>query len=96
MKMIQLIKRFIASAGRPINAEMIGNSSSTGAGSWPPITEPMPIPEVIEGNAQEDWDLWQSSLNNQISLFASPCADMEPGKLDDGDSRSSVAADRRT
>lgn len=57
-------------------------------------TEPLPLPEVIEGNEHTDWDLWQDSVDSQMqSLHSSPknYSDTLPSELDGLDPFSRVS-----
>jgi hypothetical protein len=35
---------------------------ATGRRSLPAPLEPPPVPQVVEGNQESDWDLWESSM----------------------------------
>ena len=36
------------------------------------FVEPLPVPEVVEGNEQSDWELWEDSVSVADSRFAAP------------------------
>lgn len=43
-------------------------SSKTGRVQQDFSTEPAPLlPEVVEGNAHSDWELWEDSVNSQLT-----------------------------
>lgn len=56
-------------------------------------TEPIPVPEVVEGNDHTDWDLWQDSVDSQLQSLSPSSrtfADTTPSQLDDLDPYSKV------
>jgi hypothetical protein len=63
-------------------------------------TEPIPTPEVVEGNEHTDWDLWEDSVNSLDSRMQSitPSARIysrsPPSQFDDGDPFSKVGKNR--
>ena len=63
-------------------------------------TEPIPAPEVVEGNEHTDWDLWEDSVNSLDSRMQSitPSARIysrsPPSQFDDVDPFSKVGKNR--
>lgn len=61
-------------------------------------TEPLPLPEVTEGNDHTDWDLWEDSVNSQIqgleALRKRTQSDTIPSELDGLDPFSKVGKNR--
>jgi hypothetical protein len=63
-------------------------------------TEPIPAPEVVEGNEHSDWDLWEDSVNALDSRMQSltPSARLysrsPPSQFDDLDPYSKVGKNR--
>ncbi len=61
-------------------------------------TEPLPLPEVTEGNEATDWDLWEDSVNSQIqgleALRKRNQSDTIPSELDGIDPFSKVGKNR--
>jgi hypothetical protein len=56
-------------------------------------TDPIPVPEVVEGNDHTDWDLWQDSVDSQVqplSPSSRTYVDTTPSQLDDLDPFSRV------
>jgi len=60
-------------------------------------TEPIPVPEVVEGNDHTDWDLWQDSVDSQMQSL-SPSSQIHastmPSELDDLDPFARVGKNR--
>ena len=61
-------------------------------------TDPLPLPEVTEGNEATDWDLWENSVNSQIqgldALRRRNQSDTIPSELDGIDPFSKVGKNR--
>ena len=47
--------------------------------------DPPPLPDVVEGNDETDWDLWQDSVDSQVAPLAPSSRnypDTVPSQLD--------------
>ncbi|MDB5873838.1 MAG: hypothetical protein JWQ07_3280 [Ramlibacter sp.] len=52
------------------------------------LGEPIPVPDVVEGNDQTDWDLWKDSVDSQmhsLSPEVSSYPDTAPSELNELD-----------
>ena len=45
------------------------------------VPRPLPVPEVLEGNEDTDWSLWQESVAFQDSEMQAPWPATEPDQL---------------
>lgn len=61
-------------------------------------TEPLPLPEVTEGNDATDWNLWEDSVNSQVqgleAMRRRNQSDTIPSELDGIDPFSKVGKNR--
>ena len=46
------------------------------------VLEPLPLPQVHEGNQDSDWAMWEDSVLEQDSRFPSQFADTVPSHFD--------------
>ena len=51
-----------------------------GRGARPAHAEPVPLPEVTEGNEESDWALWENSVAFQDSQMSSSFDELDPVK----------------
>lgn len=57
--MFNFFKRLVAPTPTPARKpSKRRRTSATG-----PVTEPMALPDVVEGNGQSDWNLWHDSVD---------------------------------
>ena len=68
--MFNFFKRLAATKVKPMQKPTARKPSSTLA-TGRGLDAPVPIPEVIEGNEQSDWALWEDSVWAQDSLMQS-------------------------
>lgn len=60
----------------------------------PALAEPLPTPEVIEGNEDSDWALWEDSVAFQDSQMQSEFGTLKaPGRPDASEEKPSDAPD---
>jgi hypothetical protein len=61
------------------------------------LSGPAPLPDVVEGNDQTDWDLWQDSVDSQhssLSLRDSRYQETAPSELGEVDPFAKVGRNR--
>ena len=61
------------------------------------MSGPAPLPDVVEGNDQSDWELWQDSVDSQHSSLSrqdSRYAETAPSELGDVDPFAKVSRKR--
>jgi hypothetical protein len=59
-------------------AQKTDRGSSAQAGKAHSLTDPLPVPEVVEGNEDSDWALWEDSVAFQDSQIPSDFGTMTP------------------
>ena len=72
--MMNPFKNSRAAQGKPTQAEVLDKTSSA-AKERRLVPRPLPVPEMVEGNADSDWSLWQESvafLDSQVQPLWSP------------------------
>jgi hypothetical protein len=99
--MFKFLKRLAAPAGKPA-AKPSSNRKPTSrrpSGTWP--GDPLPAPQVVEGNDHTDWDLWEDSVNALDSRMQALTpstriydSKLEPSQFDDLDVFSRVTKNR--
>ena len=62
LKLFKLLTRWVKPAGTAP-----ADFASTRPGRWLDIGETLPLPEVVEGNQETDWTLWEESVALQAS-----------------------------
>jgi hypothetical protein len=77
--MFDFLKRWLAppaqAAAKPARARPASKPSQKSA-----RFDPLPTPEVIEGNGDTDWDLWENSVSFQDSQMAPDALPATPGQ----------------
>jgi len=59
--MLRIFRRLLGPARSP--SEPSGRMRASAPAAPPVVSEPIPVPEVVEGNGGEsDWNLWQDSV----------------------------------
>jgi len=59
--MLRIFRRLWGPARNP--PETSGRARASEPSALPVVSEPIPVPEVVEGNGGEsDWNLWQNSV----------------------------------
>ncbi len=66
--MFNLLKRLVAPPAKPVPRPPPRRRK---ASAPPSPSEPLPVPEVTEGNDHTDWDLWEDSVNTLDSRMQS-------------------------
>jgi hypothetical protein len=59
--MFDFLKRLVAPPAKPATRPARRKPSSPSA--RPPGNLPLPVSQVVEGNSEADWDLWQDSVD---------------------------------
>ncbi|HSH89922.1 MAG TPA: hypothetical protein VK996_08035 [Ramlibacter sp.] len=65
--------------------------------SFSDLSAPAPLPEVVEGNDETDWDMWKDSVDSQmqgLSRSDHQYQDTQPSELDELDPFSRVGKNR--
>jgi len=66
--MLRIFRRLFGPAHNPSQAS--GRMRESAPSALPVVPEPIPVPEVVEGNGGEsDWNLWQNSVLTLESEF---------------------------
>ena len=66
--MLRIFRRLLGPARSP--SEPSGRMRASAPAAPPVVSEPIPVPEVVEGNGGEsDWNLWQNSVLTLESEF---------------------------
>lgn len=66
--MLRIIRRFFGPAPNP--SQSSGHARASVPTAVPALPEPIPVPDVVEGNGGEsDWNLWQDSVLSVESEF---------------------------
>jgi hypothetical protein len=58
-----------------------GRRTSTQAKKTPRLPDPIPVPEVVEGNEESDWALWEDSVAFQDSQMPSGFGDLKAPEI---------------
>jgi hypothetical protein len=67
--MLRIFRRLLGPARNP-QSEPSGRVRASVPAALPIVSEPIPVPEVVEGNGGEsDWNLWQDSMLTHESEF---------------------------
>lgn len=66
--MLRIFRRLWGPASSP-SSEHSSRSQSKPPAALPVLAEPIPVPEVVEGNGESDWNLWQDSVMTLESGF---------------------------
>jgi hypothetical protein len=66
--MFDFLKRLLSPAAKPAAQPAMRRRKSRSATV---TAEPIPVPEVVEGNDHTDWDLWEDSVNTLDSRMQS-------------------------
>jgi hypothetical protein len=99
--MFNIFKRSAANAAKPA-VKPASRKSTPAATAAPVLAEPVPVPEVVEGNDHSDWALWEDSmtiLDSQIQSLTPSARIYEkekqtPSELQDIDAFSNVGKNR--
>ena len=66
--MRSIFRRLFGPASNP--PELSGRTRASASSTLPALPEPIPVPEVVEGNGGEsDWNLWKDSVLTLESEF---------------------------
>lgn len=66
--MLRIFRRLFGPARNP--SQSSGRTSASAGTVLPGLLEPIPVPDVVEGNGGEsDWNLWQNSVLTLESEF---------------------------
>lgn len=65
--MLRIFRRLWGPASDP-SSEHSARAQSKAPAALPVVAEPIPVPEVVEGNGESDWNLWQDSVMTLESL----------------------------
>jgi hypothetical protein len=66
--MLRIFRRLFGPAPNP--SQPSGHARASAKSGLPVLPEPIPVPEVVEGNGGEsDWNLWQNSMLSVESGF---------------------------
>ena len=86
-KMFKFIKQLVSPAARPTTQATTRKPERRKQDAWDP-TGSIPTSEVVEGNDNTDWDLWQCSVDSQIQPLTPAVkvkANATPSQLNDLD-----------
>lgn len=75
--MVNFFKRTDAATATPV-ATSTPNESFLNAGERRRFARPLPVPEVVEGNEDSDWSLWEESVSFQDSQMQSEWLTTKP------------------
>src|SRR5512133_1945723 len=78
--MSNLFRNSKAALTNPTQADVVDQTAST-AKERRLIPRPLPLPEVVEGNDDSDWSLWQDSVEFHDSQMQETWPVTEPGPL---------------
>ena len=66
--MLRIFRRLLGPARNPPDPS--GRTRASAPAALPVIAEPIPVPDVVEGNGGEsDWNMWQNSVLTLESEF---------------------------
>jgi hypothetical protein len=85
--MFKFIKHLVSPAAGPTTQPTKRKEEKRKHKAWDP-TESIPVPEVVEGNDNTDWDLWQCSVDSQMQPLTASVrvkANSTPSQFDDLD-----------
>lgn len=68
--MFKFFKRFAAPAAKAVTP-IARRKAAPPASAGPVMAEPVPVPEVVEGNEPTDWALWEDSMTIMDSQMQS-------------------------
>ncbi len=80
--MVNFFKNSKATQARP-GQSLVLDKKPTASKERRLVPRPLPVPEVVEGNADTDWSLWQESVAFQDSRVQPLWQATEPGQLPD-------------
>lgn len=78
--MSNLFRNSKAAMTRPTQVEVVDQTTST-TKERRLIPRHLPLPEVVEGNQEADWSLWQDSVEFHDSQMQAAWPVTEPGQL---------------
>lgn len=78
--MSNLFRNSKAAMTRPTQAKAVDQTAST-TKERRLIPRPLPLPDVVEGNDDSDWSLWQDSVEFHDSQMQAAWPVTEPGQL---------------
>jgi hypothetical protein len=99
--MLKFFRQLFGGQSQPQPVRPVRRSSKKkNAARYDAAGDPVPVPDVVEGNEHTDWDLWEDSVNALDSRMQSltPTAniyqDTQPSAFDDIDPFSRVGKNR--